>query len=219
RALALQRIPVEGVERRDLRATVAIEVREAVADRLSVERDAARGGVPVQGGGLVRVAQGVQLEHDSRREARAQIRSQGEPRGRRLAARGERSAGNTQPVAQVEERDLLRFAETGNVVHRGGFEFRGRRRRGKSAQKVGLTATQGWISTRGTRWSRRSSPSQRGRCARKCSPESADSARSPRSRRNTASRCSCRGQTGSAPSSSSPSSCSGTTQWASISLR
>jgi len=28
-----------------------------------------------------------------------------------------------------------------------------------------LTATQGWISTRGTLWSRRSSPSQRGRCA------------------------------------------------------
>src|SRR2546430_3376651 len=140
RALALQRIPVEGVQRGDLRAHVAIEVRDEVPDQLAVERDAARRGVRVERGGLVRVVQGAQLEHDSRREARAQIRPEAELCGRLRAARDERSTRAAQPVAQIEQGDLLRFAETGDVVDRGGFEFRGRRCLGKSAQKVGLAA-------------------------------------------------------------------------------
>src|SRR6266571_7705270 len=102
----------------------------------------------------------MQLQHDAAREPGSQIWPQGELRGRRLAARRERSARSEQPVAEVERGDLPGLVEPGDVVQRGGFERAGAgpvgirprdirrsefrlRRLGKAAQQMRLAAPSG----------------------------------------------------------------------------
>src|SRR5262249_5677683 len=181
---------------------------------------------------------------DPRCEPRAQVGTQRQIRRRSVAARRESPLRRAQPVALVEQRDLLRLAEPADVVGGDGVAPRRRRGFGESTQQMRLaaparspeedetvparervaqglyggaafprpeilrggrrgrsefeqqllhsirilqparnfirkplswparsrspTATQGWTSTRATPWSRRSSLSRRGRCARRC---------------------------------------------------
>jgi len=129
RALALQRIPVDGVERRDLRAHVAIEVREEVADQLPAERDAAPRRVRVEGGGFVRVAQGVQRQDDSRCQAR---------RADPLAGRAARAALRRSRRALRRKHAAGCTGRTGRSVRRHlGARLRPRRpRQGYGARPV-----------------------------------------------------------------------------------